>query len=843
MGDLPLAVALARRELRGGLRGFAVFIACLFLGVGAIAGVGSMSAAVQDAIRADARVLMGGDLALRLTHRTAAPDQIAWLRDRARVTAGAEMRAMATAADGRRALVELKSVDGAYPLYGEMRLTPAMPLDAALAAGDGLPGAVVEEALAQRLDLAPGDRLRIGEAEFALRAVIEREPDRGISALTLGPRVMISEQALAATGLVQPGSLIRFHYRLRLPDGADLGAFADALARAFPDAGWRVSRVDTSAPGLGPVLRRLTLFLTLVGLTALLVGGIGVGNAVRAHLDGRAKTIAILKCLGASGGLVSRVYLIQILLIAGVAILAGLAAGALAPVAGAGLIGELLPVRLRTGLHAGPLALAALFGLLTALVFTLWPLGRARETPAAGLFRNAVTPGTARPRGAYLAGAALAAAALAGLAIATAVDRPMAIWFVGGTAATLTAFVLAARGLRALARRAARPAGAGRVPGLRLALANIARPGAPTGSIVVSVGAGLAVLIALALIQGNLARQIAEQLPARAPSFFFINILPDQMDAFARTVRQAAPDADLENMPSLRGRITHIAGVPVAQAAVAQEARWALDSDRGLTYAAAPPPGTDIVAGSWWPADYAGPPLISFAAGLAHGMGLEVGDSITLNVLGREVEARIANLRAVDWRSLGINFTFIFAPGTLEAAPHSFIATVRADAASEAAIFRAVAEAHPNVTVIRVRDAIDAVSGVLREVGLAIRASAGVTLLAGLLVLAGAVAASHHGRVRDAVILKVLGARRRDMLRAFLWEFGLIGAVTAAIAALAGTAASYGVMTEVMMSDWVMLPGAVVATAAACVAVTLAFGFAGTWRALGRKAAPFLRND
>ncbi|MHA1112947.1 MAG: ABC transporter permease, partial [Alphaproteobacteria bacterium] len=654
MRDLSLAFTFARRELRGGLRGFAVFIACLFLGVAAIAGVGSMSASIQAAIRADARVLLGGDIALRLTHRTAAPEQLAWLRAAATATAGAEMRAMAAdAAGGPRTLVELKAVDGAYPLYGEMRLAPDMGLARALAPRAGVHGAVAEPALAERLGLKPGDRLRIGDAEFELRALIAREPDRGISALTLGPRVMIADAALADTGLIQPGSLVRFRYRLRLPNGADLGAFAAAMTRAFPDAGWRVRRADISAPGLGPVLRQLTLFLTLIGLTALLVGGIGVSNAVRAHLDGRARTIAILKCLGAPGGLVSRVYLIQILLIAGVAILAGLIAGALAPLAGAGLIAELLPVRLRAGLHWEPLLLAAAFGLLTTVAFTLWPLGRARETSAAGLFRNAVTPGSGRPRGVYFAGAVACTLALAGLAVATAENRPMALWFVGGTAATLSAFALAARGLRAVARRAARPAVAGRVPGLRLALANIARPGAPTGSIVVSVGAGLAVLVALALIEGNLSRQIAERMPARAPSFFFINILPDQVAPLARTVDAAASGATLEGVPSLRGRITHINGVPVARAAVASEARWALDSDRGLTYAARPPAGTELAAGRWWPPDYAGPPLISFAAGLAHGMGIGVGDSITLNILGREVEARIANLRAVDWRSLG----------------------------------------------------------------------------------------------------------------------------------------------------------------------------------------------
>jgi putative ABC transport system permease protein len=843
----PLPLRLARRELRGGLKGFRILLTCLMLGVATIAAVGSVAESVTAGVAADARRLLGGDVELRLLYRPATPEQTAFLAEAGAVSETREMRAMARSSEGdaardRPILVELKAVDSAYPLYGTVRLAPDRPLAAVLKAEGGVWGAAADADLAERLDLALGDRVRVGEADYELRAIIETEPDRGTDIFTLGPRLMVALDSLETTGLVQPGSLISHYYRVRLPADASAPALIDALHARFPNAGWRVRDLLEAAPGVKRFIDRTALFLTLVGLSALLVGGVGVGNAVRSYLDGKTATIATLKCLGAPGRLIFRLYLTQILLLALGGIALGLLIGALAPVGVAGLLSEHFGLQLRLGLYPEPLLLATAFGLLIALGFSLWPLARARDVPAASLFRDVVARVRRWPRRRDLAAMAGVGLALAGLAIVTATDRRLAGWFVLGAALSLVAFRLVAAAVVAAARRANRP-GRSRPAALRLALANLYRPGAPTGSIVLSLGLGLTVLVAVALIQGNLARQIRDTLPDAAPSFYFIDIQPQQVEAFDTLVAEQPGTGELQRVPMLRGRIMALDGVPVDQVTPPPDVAWVLRGDRGITWSVAPPRGSRIVEGDWWPVDYDGPPLISIDAEIARGLGLQIGDTITVNLLGREMSGAIANLREVDWSTLAINFVMVFSPGILEGAPQTHIATVRADPAAELDLQRAVTDAFPNVSAIRVKEALEAVNRILGAVGSAVRATASITLVAGILVLAGAIVAGHRRRVYDAVVLKVLGATRRDIARAFLLEYGLLGLVTAAIAAAIGTAAGYFFLTEVMESDWVFLPGVVLATALLSTAITLGLGFVGIWRALGAKAAPLLRNE
>jgi putative ABC transport system permease protein len=842
---LPLALRLARREMRGGLRGFGIFLACLTLGVAAIAGVGSLSAAVDAGLKGDARVVLGGDLEFHLINRPASEAQLAALRQGGALSEVEQMRAMARRPDGaRRSLIELKAVDGAYPLYGAIGLSPVQDLGAALGRRDGQWGAVVDAAILPRLDVKLGDTIRIGDGDFVIRGVLTREPDFGGNMMIFGPRIMIGSGGLAATGLLQPGALISHSYRLRLALGIAAPEFIATMNARFPDAGWRVRDPSNATPSIERFLDRITLFLTLVGLTALLVGGVGIGNAVRGYLGGKVATIATLKCLGAPSALVFRLYFAQIMALAAGGIVLGLVIGGLAPLAFARLVAAQLPVAARLGFYPEPLAVAAAFGFLVTAAFSLWPLGRARDVAAAALFRDLVAPARRLPRPLTIAAIAATALALALLAIGVAPDRRIALWFVLGAAATLLAFRLLAAGVIAAARRIGRLRGVmAKRPGLRLALANLQRPGAPTGSVVLSLGIGLTVLVTIALIEGNLLREVREALPAAAPSYFFIDIQPDQVADFDRLMTTTPGVTGFEQVPSLRGRISRVNGVPIEQVAVAPNARWAVNSERGLTYAATPPRGSRIVEGAWWPANYAGPPLVSLDSEIARGLGLTIGDTLTVNVLGREVTARVASLRAIDWTSLGINYVIVFAPGTLEGAPQTHIATARTAPAAEDALERAVTDRFPNVSAIRVKDALDAIARILEQIAAAVRITAAITLIAGTLVLAGAVAAGHRRRVYDAVVLKVLGATRGDFSRVFVLEYGLLGAVTAAIAALIGSAAAYLLLTRVMHAEWSFLPGAVAAIALLATVLTLVIGFAGTWKALGAKAAPLLRNE
>ena len=819
------------------MRGFRVFLACLVLGVATTAAVGSLGEALKAGLARDARMILGGDVELvqfsrPLTH--AVTDYLE--TNTTALSHVVTMRSMAHLEDGSsRSLVELKAVDGAYPLVDRVRLEGGMALDDAVAGG----GAVAEKGLLDRLGLGIGDRLRVGSATLTVRAVLAREPDRLTAGISLGPRLMMDHASLEAAGLMQPGALVRHRYRALIPDGTPVADWTAALEAAFPDGGWRLRDVRDSNPSLRRQLDRVGLFLTLAGLAALLVGGIGVASAVSSHLHGKLHTIAALKCVGATRGTVQRAFLLQIGALGLAAIAAGLVIGAAAPPILAALLGDALPVPLAGVIHGAPLGLAAAYGALTMLAFSLWPLGRAARTRPGVLFRGAAAPASGWPPLAAIAGTVLAAAALAGIAVATAPRPSIALGFVLGAPAALAIFRAAAALVVILARRI-RPR---RLPALRLGLANLGRPGAPTVPVAMSLGTGLAVLVAVALVEGNLGAQISEQREDERPAFFFLDIQKHQIAPFERLVEETAGADYGRRVPMLRGRVVRIDGVPVREAAVAPGSEWVVQSDIGLSYAADPPPNAEITAGQWWAADYSGPPLVSLTEEVAGDFGLELGDTLSINVLGREFTAEVASFRRVDWTAFDINFVVIFSPGVLEGAPQTQLATAHATPEAEPVLERAVTERFANITAISIRAIIEALDELMGRIGVAIQAVAGLTVAAGLLVLAGATAAGHERRVHDAVVFKVLGARRGDLLRAFLAEHILLGCAIAGLAIGIGTLAAWAFVTQVLDLQWRFLPEYVAVTAAACITMTLVLGFASTWRALGRKAAPLLRVE
>jgi len=844
IASLPLAVRFARRELRGGLRGFGIFLACIMLGVATIAGVGSVARGMTEGLAREGRAILGGDIAVTLLQREAGPAERAWLAERGRLSVAATMRAIARQADGNgQALVELKAVDDAYPLVGSLDVEGG---DAAalLAPADGIPGALAEAELTTRSGIAVGDRFRLGTGTFVLRGIITHEPDRLADGFSLGPRLMIGAEALAATGLVQPGSLVEWRYRLLMPgeppDSA-VEALGEAAGEAFPEGAWRVRTRTDAAPGLKSNIERFAQFLTLIGLTALVVGGVGVANAVSSFLERKRAVIATLKCLGAPAGFPVAVYLVEILVIAAIGIAGGLAIGAMIPFAAGSLLEAVVPVAIG-GIYWGELALAALYGLLTALAFALYPLGRARAVSPAALFRDEVAPSRRRPATGYLAAAGIALAALAGLAVGLSHEPRIAAVFVAATAGAFVLLRLVAMGLTSLARHAPRT----RSTELRLALGNIHRPGALTPAVVLSLGLGLTLLVALVLIDGNFRRELFGTIPATAPSFFMLDIQGEEADALRAFAAAHAPAAKLEMQPMLRGRITALDGVPADKAEIDPEVRWVLRGDRGITYAAAPPANSPITAGAWWPADYDGPPLVSFGDEVAAGLRLAVGDTVTVNVLGREVTAEIASLREINWQSLSINSVMVFTPGTFRGAPFTSLATLSypegGTAEEELAFLKAVVDAFPAVTVIRVKDAIETANGIVEQIGWAVRGASGVTLAASILVLGGAFAAGRRRRTEDAVILKTLGATRGRLVATFALEFLLLGGATAVFGLIAGSLAAWFVLATIMDVPFAFLPGPALGAALAALALTLVFGLAGTWRVLGARAAPYLRN-
>jgi putative ABC transport system permease protein len=850
-----MAVRFAWRDLRGGLRSFGVFIACVSLGVMTIAGVGSLAASLNDGIAKAGRVILGGDIAFALIQREATDSERAFLAAHGTVSAAATLRAMARPATNPTAarfaglpatLVEVKAVDAQYPLFGKVTTEPTLPLANLFEERNGAFGAAADPLLLTRLGLKIGDSIVLGNAEFELRAALTGEPDKLAGGLSLGPRLLVSEGALRATGLLQPGSLVRWQYRLRLPEARSSDGDVMALQRRaqteFPQAGWEIRTRSKASPQFERSVERFSQFLTLVGLATLLVGGVGVANAVASHLMRKRDTIATLKALGASGSDVFAVYCIEIVAVAMFAAIIGAGLGAALPFLVANLFGTIVPLPVAPTLHPHVLALALLYGLLTALAFALWPLGRAHDISVSKLFRDRIAAEGSWPRARYVLAVGLTVAVLAALALFTTDDRRIAGFFIAAAAAVFLLLRLVA----ALTMWIARVAPRSRSTIVRLAVANIHRAGALTPSVMLSLGLGLALLVTVVEIDGNLHREFAAALPEKAPSFFFIDIPAAQSSQFDAFMHEQAPGSTIERVPMLRGRIVAANGIKADELKPAAGSAWVLRGDRGITYAKTVPAGSRIVAGQWWDASYSGEPLVSLESRTAHDLDLKIGDTITVNVLGRDVTARIANLRALDWENLGINFVLVFSPGIFDAAPHSEIATLTfADsgtAAEEAALIKALAVAFPTVTVVRVKDALDAVDTLVGKLVLALRGASFVTLITAALVLGGALAASQRFRVYDAVILKTLGATRGRLTAAYALEYLLIGLATAIFGVTAGTLAAYFVVTKLMEFPFIWDAGAAFEAAAVALLVTVAIGLAGTFNALGRKPAAVLRN-
>ena len=838
--SFAIASRFARRELRGGLHGFRIFLACLALGVAAIAAVGTVRASIEAGLTREGARLLGGDAEVEFTYRFARTEELDYLNSIATtVSETVDFRSMVVVdrgAEAERALTQVRAVDSVYPLIGAVTLDPAMPLADAFAGVNGLPGAVMERLLADRLALAAGDTFKLGDQEFVLSAILAAYPDNSSGGFGLGPRTLVLTTDLAQSGLIAEGTLFSTMYRLDLPADTDLQSLEDRTDARLEQSGARWRDARKGASGAERFIDRLGSFLVLIGLSGLAVGGVGVSAAVSAYLAGKTGVIATLKTLGATRRIIFLTYFLQIGVLTLVGVILGLILGAALPLAFAPLIAANLPIPAEFAIYPMPLVEAALYGLLSALIFTLWPLARTEEIRAATLFRDAFGAGNRLPRWPWLVVTALLVAALVGAAVLFSGTMFLTLWTAGGIAGALVLLTFAAAAARFMARRAKTMA-RGR-PALRLALGSIGARGGETTSVVLSLGLGLAVLAAVGQIDGNLRRSITGELPAIAPSYFFVDIQPDQIDGFRARLDSDPAVTKVEAAPMLRGIITQINGKPAAEVTD----HWVIQGDRGLTYSENLPENVTLTAGKWWPADYDGPPLISFSAEEAAEIGLKLGDTITVNILGRDITATIASFRQVNFENAGIGFVMSMNPSALAGAPHSWIATVYCTPEAEAPILRDLAGAYPNITAIRIRDAIDQVATVIQGIAAATRYGAGATLLTGFLVLIGAAAAGERMRTYEAAVLKTIGATRGRILWSFALRAALLGAAAGMVALAAGIAGGWAVSTFIMEDDYQVVWANAGAIIAGGIGATLLAGLAFAWRPLAAKPAQVLRS-
>ncbi|MDB5714737.1 MAG: transporter permease [Sphingomonadales bacterium] len=826
---------IARRDLHAGFRGLRLLFICLLLGVTTLAAIGSLTASITGELSARGRTLLGGDIEVAMTQRQASSVEHAALAGLGRVSDTIRTRAMArgpvrSGAPGA-VLTEIKGVDAAYPLYGQ--LTLAQGRYRQLANDEVL----IDRSLADRLLLRTGGTVHYGEADFRIVGVIDSEPDRVGEGFTLGPVAIVSMGGLERTKLLQPGALYETKYRVRLKPGIEPAGAIDALKARYPSAGWEYKDRDRAAPGAARFFERMGQFLSLIGLAALVIAGIGVSNGVASYLALKRNGIATLKILGATSGDIARIYLMQIGVVALLAVFVGLVLGAILPVALITLARDILPVQPGVGFFPVPLAVSAVYGLLIALAFALPPLARARMQPAAAQFRGNVddTPRLDRRTMAMVAVAALLVIALA---LGTARDPLFAGIVLGSVAGVLLLLLGVGSAIRWLAIRIPRP----RRPLLRLALANLHRPGAQTVALVIALGLALTLFVTLAAIQTSLNAEITRTVPQKAPNQFVLDIPSESRGQFVQIVHRAAPEAQLNIVPSLRGTIVAYGGQRVADLKEIPEGAWFLRGERGVTYSDVLPQGSDLTAGKWWPRDYAGPPLVSLDQAAADILKLRIGDTMTVSVLGREIEARIGSLRKVNWDTMGFNYVLVFSPNALQAAPHSLTSTITIAAAHEGAVARALLAAFPSASIIAVSEVISQVRTLLDQMATAIVLSASVAILAGIAVLIGAIAASRQTRSYDSVILKTLGATRWQILGAQGLEYALLAALLATVAFVLGIGAAWYVIVEIFKFTWAPDWWVVLGTLTGGAVLTLGIGLLGSLPLLSIRPAQALRR-
>ena len=831
-----VAWTIARRDLSARFRGLRLLLVCLFLGVGALAAIGTLTGAIEQELSTRGRAILGGDVEISVWQRSATPSEQAAFTRLGPVSGGYRMQAMARAGD-LAAPVELKAVDQAWPLVGRLSLTDGRKV--------GAPdeGEVwIGQGAADRLGIGPGATISIGTAALKVGGIIADEPDRLSEGFALGPVVIAHLDAPAKAGLIAPGAMYRAKYRIALPAAADPEQVVDNLKHQFPSSGFELRTRDRAAPGAERFVARMGDFLILVGLAALVIAGIGIGGGVSSYLEARRGAVATLKVLGATSGDIARIYLLQIAAAALVGSIAGLAAGVVVTPLLAKALGQLLPVATGFTLDPWSLLRAALFGLLVATVFAAPPLLAARRFPAMALFRARVAPLASRWRDAVIP-VTLGLAGIVALSLIGSRQPELVLGFLGGAATVLLLLGALGWSIRRLAARLPRP----ERPLLRIALSNLHRPGAQTGALVTALGFGLSAFVLLAAIQTSLDANIQSRVPQRAPDYFVLDVPRDRAAEFTATVQREAPGAKVRTVPALRGSILAYGPaermIRVSSLKEIPENAWPLRGERGLTYSDAVPEGNVVTAGTWWPKDYAGEPLVSIDERLAEALDLKIGDQLSIGLLGVERTAKIASFRRIDWDSLGFNYVLVFSPNAIADAPHNLAAMIDLPKDTQrGAMLRTLVRSFPSSSVIEVGGVLTQARDLLRQVSLAILAAASVAVLAGIAVLLGAIAAARASRVYDNVILRVLGASRRQLLGLQLAEFALLATVLAGVALALGTGTAWLVVVKLFEFDWLPDWAAVFTTLGLGLALVILFALAASLPLLRAKPAQALRE-
>ena len=839
---LPVAVKIAIRELRTGTRDFRVLMACLAIGVASIATIGSIQTSIEQGLSEAGKRILGGDAQIEFTYRRADQDELAWMNQVShRLSEIIDFRSMAVASGESgsiRVLTQLKAVDDAYPLVGSVHLEPDRSLSDALGQQNGIPGAIMKPELANRLGLVIGDSFKLGLNEFKLTAILISEPDSAGAGFGLGPRTIVKLIDLEGSQLLGPGTLYESKYRLLLPPGSDIAQLKSNAENLYIEKGLSWSDRRNGAPGVSAFINRVGAFLIIVGLAGLVIGGVGVSLAVSTYLEGKTISIATLKSLGATQKTIFSSYFIQVGLMTCVGIAAGLVLGTVIPLLFGISYNNQLPVPAQSGIYVQPLIEAAVYGLLVSLIFALWALARTSRVKPAALFRDAIDRAAYLPPPVYLISICILTILFIGIAVYLSGTTRLTLYIALGTFGTLAVLLIASILTKYLSSLLTRSHFVRGKTILRLALGSIGGPGHGTAPVILSLGLGLSVLSAVGQISTNLINSISDDLPDIAPSYFIIDIQNAQLNEYLETIDTIVGINRIDKSPMLRGIITKINGKPAREVA---GNHWVLRGDRGITYSQFPDTNTHITEGEWWPPNYNGIPQISFSEEAAKEMNLVLGDMLTINILGRDIDAIITSFRVVDFSTVGMGFIIAMNPSALQGAPHTYISTVYGNAEADDKLVEQVGSRFPNVTIISVKEGISNFVQLLSTLVAAITYSAGATLVVGFIVLVGTAAREASSRIFDAAVLKTLGAQRKTILLSMALRSAILGIVAGFIAIAAGSIGGYAVMVIVMESSYQFLPIPAIALVVGGAVTSLIAGLAFSARPLSVRPSRILQ--
>jgi putative ABC transport system permease protein len=837
---------LAVTDLRGDLRRFIVLIACLALGTSVIAAVGSVGTSLKNAVDRDTTILMGGDVEASRPDRPANADELAYLNSIGKVAYVVDSAARGVHGD-ESTLIDLLAVDDAYPLLGDV-ISPQLPLGhrpaELLDMRDGVWGALVDPIVFDRLGIGVGGRFFIGKTEFEVRGTLTSLPDSAVRGFQLGLTALISTFAYETMSDLRaplPGLLTHYDYKILLPSH-DFAAAKTMLEEHFADNAWKIRSPREVAGELIRFYDMFTRFLLIVGLSSLLVGGVGVSSGVMSYIAERQHSIAVFRSLGATSARILVHFLTQIGLLTGVGVLIGVSAGAIASLVILPILGDIIAVSLPPSLEWVPLVTAASFGIIAGFAYSFLPLMQAQRVSPALLFRSL---GSVPPRVefetfsrlAILLPVLLSALALFLLAVVITGDVMLVTYYALGVVSTFVVLRLSASGLLWVFRQVPAP----RFAVLRHALRNIPAPGSSAPIVVVSLGLGLALLLVIALLDVNLHNQLTGQIVKDAPTFVVTDLFSDEVEDI-EAMKETDPNlATFDSSPMLRGAITKIKDRdPRSFEQVGEEASFMLARDIPLTYRAEQPANSTITAGEWWASDYQGPPLVSLRDSLRSQLGLRVGDTIEFSIFGDTVTATIANFRDFDFQK-GTNFMVTFSPNVLDKYPATFLGTIKAADGREKDLERTLTREFPDVSFLPIGDALRQAATLFDKLATAVNTVGGLAVINGLLVLAGTMASGRKQREADATIEKVLGATRGDVLRVFVLEYAVLGAFSAVVAAFIGIAAAWVITITALEMDFYADPVLLIQVLAGAIVLTVATGAATTWQALSSSPASHLR--